>query len=166
MRPIHQREGGAIAAALLQDALTCELICDGAHVAPDLLRLAYRVLGPNRTVVVTDNLHLAGTDVSAGQFGGQRINVSGRKAVREDGTIVGSVATMDEHFRNVLDFLGIDLFTAFRICATNPARVAGAHDRKGAIDRGMDADIVMLDSGLNVAATVCRGEIAFVRAPA
>lgn len=166
MRPIHQREGGPVAAALLHDALTCELICDGAHVAPGLLRLAYRVLGPTRTVVVTDNLHLAGTDVSSGQFGGHQIEVNGSKAVREDGTIVGSLATMDQHFRNALDFLGIDLLTAFRICATNPARVAGAHDRKGAIERGMDADIVMLDSGLNVAATVCRGEIAYTRQPA
>jgi len=163
MRPIHQREGGPAVAALLQDSVTCELICDGAHVAPELLRLAYGALGPARTVVVTDNLHIAGTDLTGGEFGGQTISVSGAKAERADGTIVGSVATMDQHFRNVIDFLKVDLPTAFRLCATNPARVAGAQRRKGAIDRGMDADIVMLDGDMQIAATICRGEIAFQR---
>jgi N-acetylglucosamine-6-phosphate deacetylase len=163
MRPIHQREGGPIVAALLEDSVSCELICDGAHVAPDPLKLAYRMLGPSRAVVVTDNLHLAGTSIESGDFGGEHIEVSGNKAARADGTIVGSVATMDEHFRNTQRFLGIDLPTAFRICATNGARVAGAQGRKGAIERGMDADVVLLDADCRVAATVCRGEIAYRR---
>lgn len=163
MRPLHHRDGGPIAAALLQDSATCELICDGAHVAPDALRLAYRALGPARAVVVTDNLHIAGTELQGGDFGGEHIEVSGAKAVRSDGTIVGSVATMDVHFRNSIAFLGIDLAAAFRICSTNPARVAGAGARKGALDRGKDADIVMLDADRDVVATVCRGQIAYRR---
>ena len=163
MRPIHQREGGPVVASLLEGRVTCELICDGAHVAPELLQLAYRALGPARAVVVTDNLHIAGTDLTGGEFGGQTISVTGAKAERADGTIVGSVATMDQHFRNVLDFLGVDVPTAFRLCAGNPARVAGVQGRKGVLDRGMDADIVMLDRDMQVAATICRGEIAFQR---
>ncbi len=163
MRPLHQREGGPIAAALLQESVTCELICDGAHVALEPLRLAYRVLGPARTVVVTDNLHIAGTARTGSEFAGQTVTVSGAAAARDDGTIVGSVATMDQHFRNAVAFLGIDLPTAFRLCAANPARVAGAHHRKGALERGYDADIVMLDGNLEVAATVCRGELCYRR---
>jgi N-acetylglucosamine-6-phosphate deacetylase len=163
MRPIHQREGGPIVAALLEDGATCELICDGAHVAPEPLRMAYRVLGPNRTVVVTDNLHLAGLDAQTGRFAGEEVTVSGGKAAKADGTIVGSVETMDQHFRNAIRFLGIDMATAFRICATNPARVAGASTRKGQIERGMDADFVLLDAQMMVQKTVCRGEIAFSR---
>jgi N-acetylglucosamine-6-phosphate deacetylase len=163
MRPIHQREGGPVVAALLQNNVTCELICDGAHVAPELLRLAYNALGPARTVVVTDNLHIAGTELESGEFGGENIVVSGSKAVRTDGTIVGSVSTMDQHFRNTVAFLGIDLSTAFRLCAANPARVAQAQERKGVIERGMDADIVLLDPEMQVAATICRGEIAYRR---
>ncbi|MFN0148502.1 MAG: N-acetylglucosamine-6-phosphate deacetylase [Dehalococcoidia bacterium] len=161
MRPIHQREGGPAVAALIEDAATCELICDGAHVAPELLRMAYRVLGPQRMVVVTDNLHIAGTAVSSGTFGGQAVEVSGAKAMRADGTIVGSVATMDQHFRNAVSFLGIDPAGAFRLCAANPARVAGAGQRKGALVPGFDADIVLLDAALRVQVTVCRGEVAF-----
>lgn len=165
MRPLHQREGGPVVACLLESRATCELICDGAHVAPEVLRLAYAVLGPERTVVVTDNLQIAGTAAAGGTFGGQQVEVSGAKAVRADGTIVGSVATMDQHFRNAVDFLGIDVATAFRLCSTNPARIAGAPERKGAIAPGMDADLVLLDGSLAVVATICRGELAHNREP-
>lgn len=163
MRPIHQREGGPIVAALLEERATCELICDGAHVAPEPLRMAYRLLGPERAVVVTDNLHLAGMEASRGSFAGEEVVVSGAKAAKADGTIVGSVATMDVHFRNAIDFLGIDLATAFRLCSANPARVAGVGNRKGRLEPGFDADLVVLDEHLGVRATVCRGEVAFER---
>ena len=163
MRPIHQREGGPIVAALMEEAVTCELICDGAHVAPDLLRLAYRSLGPNRAVVVTDNLAIAGTHQESGTFGGHDVSTKTGVAVRDDGVITGSVVTMDQHFRNAVAFLGVEPATAFRLCATNPARVIGMERRKGALDRGMDADIVLLDGNLQVAATVCRGEVVYRR---
>jgi N-acetylglucosamine-6-phosphate deacetylase len=161
MRPVHQREGGPIVAALLESQATCELICDGAHVAPEVLAMAYRILGPTRTVVVTDNLHLAGLDAQSGRFAGEEVTVSGAKAAKADGTIVGSVATMDQHFRNTIDFLGVDIFTAFRLCSTNPARIAGASARKGQIERGFDADLVLLDPDLQVRATIARGEVAY-----
>ena len=70
---------------------------------------------------------------------------------------------MDQHFRNAAEFLGIDVPTAFRLCSTNPARVAGVQDRKGGIERGMDGDIVLFDSELRVGATICRGEVAYNR---
>jgi len=163
MRPIHQREGGPIVAALLDDRVTCELICDGAHVAPEPLRMAYRLLGPERAVVVTDNLHLAGVEATSGSFAGEEVVVSGAKAAKADGTIVGSVATMDAHFRNAMHFLGIDTATAFRLCSANPARVAGVGNRKGRLEPGFDADLVVLDEHLEVRATVCRGQVAFER---
>ncbi|MGE3073314.1 MAG: N-acetylglucosamine-6-phosphate deacetylase [Dehalococcoidia bacterium] len=163
MRPVHQREGGPIVCSLLEDQVTCELICDGAHVDPGPLLMAYRILGPHRTVVVTDNLHLAGLDKESGNFAGEEVTVSGGKAAKADGTIVGSVETMDQHFRNTMRFLGISISTAFRLCSTNPARVAGASNRKGQIERGMDADLVVVDGDLQVRMTICRGEVAFDR---
>lgn len=163
MRPVHQREGGPIVAALLEENATCELICDGAHVDPAPLLMAYRVLGPHRTVVVTDNLHLAGMQAQSGRFAGEDVTVSGGKAAKADGTIVGSVETMDQHFRNTMRFLGVNIGTAFRLCSTNPARIGGASNRKGQVERGMDADLVLLDADLHVAMTVCRGEVAFSR---
>jgi N-acetylglucosamine-6-phosphate deacetylase len=164
MRPIHQREGGPVVAALEAPDVTCELICDGAHVEPAVLRLAYRLLGPLRAVIVTDNLHLAGVDAGQAVFAGEEITVSGAHARKADGTIVGSVATFDVHFRNAVEIFGLDLPAAFRLASTNPARVAGVADRKGQLEPGFDADIVLLDHDLHVAATICRGEVAYRRA--
>lgn len=161
MRPIHQREGGPIVAALMEESASCELICDGTHVDRALLRLAYRLLGPERAVVVTDNLDLAGVDAASGRFAGEEVTVSGARATKADGTIAGSVATMDEHFRNSMEFLRIDITTAFQLCAANPARVIGADARKGRLAPGLDADLVALDGDGRVRMTVCRGRVAF-----
>ncbi len=161
MRPIHQRDPGPAVAALLERGVTCELICDQAHVAPEMMRLAFSLLGPQRMVVVTDNLALSGTEDAKASFGGQPISRAGPLLLKEDGTITGSTVTMDEHFRNVVETLHIDLGTAFRLCSANAARVIGVERRKGALQHGFDADIVLLDSELRVVVTVCRGLIAY-----
>lgn len=159
MRPIHQREGGPIVAALASSA-TCELIFDGAHVAPEVLRFAFSALGPRRTVAVTDNLYLAGAGQASGAFAGGNISAVGDVARREDGTIVGSLVPMDRHFRNVVEILGAGLPVAAKLCATNPAQIIGATGR-GVIAPGFTADLVLLDRALQVAATFCRGELAY-----
>lgn len=159
MRPIHQREGGPIVGALMSPPATCELICDGAHVDFEVARMAAAILGPERLVVVTDNLEMAGSGRTTGEFGRQKVVVEGDKAVREDGTIVGSVATYDRHFRNAVRELGLSLPDAFRACSLNPARVAGVAGRKGSIEVGKDADLVLLDNGLQVVGTVCGGAV-------
>lgn len=163
MRPIHQREGGPIVAALAS-AATCELIFDGAHVAPEVLRFAFSALGPRRTVAVTDNLYLAGTGQAAGAFASGNVSAVGDLARREDGTIVGSLAPMDRHFRNVVEILGAGLPVAAQLCATNPAQVIGAAGR-GAIEPGFAADLVLVDRALQVVATFCRGELAYCADP-
>ena len=161
MRPFHHREAGAIAAALMDDGVTCELIMDGVHVSPDTLRLAYRLLGAARTVVVTDNVPFAGTSERSGDFEGQDIHTSHGAATRRDGTLVGSIQTMDQHFRNAIEFLGIDIPEAFRICSTNPAAVIRLGDRKGRVAAGYDADFVLLDAGLRVSHAVRGGKAAY-----
>jgi N-acetylglucosamine-6-phosphate deacetylase len=163
MRPIHQREGGAAVAALLDSRVTCELICDFAHVSPEMLRLAATLLGRDRLVLVTDNLGIAGTTGAATIFAGAEVRQSGGAAIREDGTIVGSVTTFDAHFRNLVGILDGDLVAAFRAASANPARVAGAAQRKGSLEPGKDADLVLLDGGLAVVATICRGELCHAR---
>lgn len=161
MRPLHQREGGIAAAALLDSRVTCELICDLAHVAPEMLRLAFRTIGPGRFVCVTDNMHLAGTSAVEAGFMSETVSVSGDAARKEDGTLVGSVLPMDGHFRNLVQRVGLSVADAFRACSTNPAAVAGEAYRKGQVAPGFDADLVLLDAELQVAATFCRGEASY-----
>jgi N-acetylglucosamine-6-phosphate deacetylase len=122
------------------------------------------VLGPDRLVVVTDNLYLAGTDQLSGRFAGGNVERSGAVALRGDGTIVGSTLTMDHHFRNALRILGPDLPSAAAICSTNAARLLGERLR-GAIAPGNVADLVLVDETHEVAATICRGEVAYLRDP-
>jgi N-acetylglucosamine-6-phosphate deacetylase len=125
-----------------------------------MLCLAWRMLGPERAVVVTDGLAMAGQPGRSGDFAGGPVAVEGRLARRPDGTIVGSVATMDEHFRNAVRWFG-GVSSAFAACSRNPARVAGAAARKGALTPGMDADVVLVrEDTLEIAATVCRGVVA------
>jgi N-acetylglucosamine-6-phosphate deacetylase len=161
MRPIHQREGGAAVAALLAEGVSCELICDGVHVSEEVLSLALRLLGPARAVAVSDNLEIAGVAGVDGRFGSETVRAGRGAAVRDDGTLVGSIATFDEHFRRVLRLLGGDLAAAFAVCSANPARVAGYGGRKGVLAAGADADIVLLDREFRVVAAFCRGVLAW-----
>ncbi len=163
MRPFHHREAGAIAAALMAEGVTSELIIDGVHVSPDTLGLAYRLLGPERTVVVTDNVSFAGTKEVKGRFEGEDIHTSRGAATRRDGTLVGSIQTMDEHFRNAIEFLNIGVAEAFQLCSANPARVIGLGDVNGRIEVGPDAAFVLLGTGHRLISTVCRGTVAFSR---
>ena len=156
MRPFHHRDGGPVAASLLS-GVTCELIADGVHVAPEALRVAYRVLGPTRTVLVSDNV--AWLDADAGG------EPAGEVVRTPEGTIAGSRVPFDEQFRRAVRFLGIDVSTAFRLASSNSARTVRFHHRKGAIERGMDADLTLLDSELRVAGTICRGQVAYLREP-
>ncbi len=156
MRPFHHRGGGPVAAALLSGA-TCELIADGIHVAPEALRVAYRVLGPTRTVLVSDNVPPQGGNPPA---------AAAEEVVRTaEGTIAGSRVPFDEQFRRAVRFLGIDVSTAFRLASANPARTIRLHHRKGAIERGMDADLTLLDPDLRVIGTICRGQVAYLAEP-
>lgn len=161
MRPLHQREGGIAAAALLDSRVTCELICDLAHVSTEMLQLAFRTIGPGRFVCVTDNMHLAGTTTIEAGFMSDTVSVSGDAARKEDGTLVGSVLPMDGHFRNLVQRVGLSEADAFRACSTNPAAVAGVSNRKGQVAPGFDADLVLLDAELQVVATFCRGELSY-----
>lgn len=149
MRPFHHRDGGPTTAALLSDA-TCELIADGEHLAPEVLRLAYRLLGPSRAVLVSDAVPHEG---------------EGPVARTAEGVIAGSLLPFDEHVRRAAALLGVDISALVRVCSTNPAKALGLHHRKGAIERGMDADLVLLDRDLRVVATVCRGQLAFISQP-
>lgn len=161
MRPMHQREGGIAAAALVDGRVTCEVIADGVHVSREMLQLAWQVLGPKRMIAVTDNLHLAGTPQQRASFLGRNVDAEGGAVVRDDGTIVGSLQPMDVHFRNLVRNVGLTVSDAFAVCSTNPAKLAGIAESKGAISPGYDADLVLLDEDLRPVLTLCRGRVAY-----
>ena len=161
MRPLHHREPGP-ALALLQDpGATLELIADGVHLHPALVRAVIEAAGPERVALVTDATAAAGSPEGSFRLGALPIDVvSGVARVRGTSTIAGSTATMDQLFRAVAGF-GPDpdaaLAAAVRMTSATPARVLGL-DSVGRLRAGLDANLVVLDQDLQVTAVMANGE--------
>ena len=164
MRPLLHREPGPIGAIVERDAVRGEIIADGAHVHPAAVRVLIRALGPERTVIVTDALACAGLPAAEFTFAGQTARVVDGVARLADGTITGSVLTLDQALRNVVAWTGLPLPAVIGMLTRNPALAAGLADRKGLLAPGYDADLVILDGDLNLQATICRGQVVAARA--
>jgi N-acetylglucosamine-6-phosphate deacetylase len=160
MRPLGHRDPGPIAAALTADEVTSELIGDMIHVQPAAAQVLIRCKGARNTVLVTDGIQLAGSADGTFAFGSRPVAIKGGVARLENGTIAGSITTMDANVRNIVG-LGVPLHEAILMASTNPARVVGADKRKGLIAPGFDADLVSLDEELHVRMTMVRGEVAW-----
>jgi N-acetylglucosamine-6-phosphate deacetylase len=161
MPPLDHREPGP-ALALLQDPkVTVELIADGVHVHPAVVRAATRVAGPDRVAVVTDAIAAAGCDDGAFRLGAVPIEVvSGVARVRGTSTIAGSTATMDQLFRTVTELnsdFDAALAAAVQMTSATPARALGI-ERVGGLRAGYDANLVVLDRDLRVTAVMVRGD--------
>jgi N-acetylglucosamine-6-phosphate deacetylase len=158
MRGLHHRAPGAVGAVLDSDQLNAELICDGEHVSPAVLRLAHRAKGTGGLRLITDAMAGAGMPDGTYPLGRATIAVAGGRATRMHGdTLAGSTLTMDEAMRQAVAALGLSLPEAVALTAANPARVLGLQARKGQIAIGMDADFAVLDDALNVRCTVVGG---------
>ncbi len=161
MRPLLHRAPGPLAALSEARWVSGELIADGVHVYPAAMHALVKLLGPERTVVITDAL--AGASLPGGtfEFAGQHVHVAHGAAHLEDGTITGSVLTMDQALRNVISMTGVSLQQGVGMLTYNPARSAQVAQRKGCLEIGYDADLALFDQGMNLQATLCRGEVAF-----
>jgi N-acetylglucosamine-6-phosphate deacetylase len=158
MRPLHHRRPGVLGAALDVEALSCEVICDGLHVDPAVVRLLQRAKSPARTVLVTDAIEAAGVPDGEYRLGQRPISVrGGRATLRDSETIAGSTLTMDRALRNVVAFCDVDVEAAARMASTTPAELLGIGDRKGIVAPGRDADLVVLDPDLSLAGVLVRG---------
>jgi N-acetylglucosamine-6-phosphate deacetylase len=162
MRPLLHRAPGPLGAICAANQVQGELIADGVHVHPAVARVLIRALGPERVVVVTDALPVAGHAETAFTFGGQPAHVAGGVARLADGTITGSVLTLDQALRNLCAFGDVTLSAAVGMLTRNPARAAGVAARKGVLQAGYDADLLIFDAEQRLQATICRGRLAFV----
>ncbi|GAC1565711.1 MAG: N-acetylglucosamine-6-phosphate deacetylase [Ktedonobacteraceae bacterium] len=161
MRPLLHRAPGPLAALAQANWVRGELIADGVHVHPAAMSALVKLLGPERTVVITDALAGAGMHDTTFDFAGQPARVINGAAHLADGTITGSVLTMDQALRNVLVMTGVSLQQAVGMLTLNPARAAQVSQRKGRLEVGYDADLTIFDQSMTLQATFCRGEVAF-----
>jgi N-acetylglucosamine-6-phosphate deacetylase len=159
MPALHHREPGVLGAVLDLASVSCELICDGVHVAPPACRLVYRSKGLDGVRLVTDAMQAAGMPDGTYRLGAATVTVSGGRAViAGGGSIAGSTLTMDAAVANAVGFLGISLEQAVVMACRNPARLLGIADRKGALAPDFDADVAVLDDDLRACGTVVAGE--------
>ena len=157
MSPLAHRAPGAAGAVLESDLVVAELICDGWHVHPALCQVAVRAKGAEGIMAITDGTAGSGLAVGArARLGGQTIVVTPRTAELEDGTMAGSVLTMDGAFRMLVRRAGLPLPTAACLCATTPAAQLGLAGA-GRLAVGAAADVAVLDAGFHVRQTFIAG---------
>ncbi|HBP38041.1 MAG TPA: N-acetylglucosamine-6-phosphate deacetylase [Clostridiales bacterium] len=149
------RRGGVIESALLLDSLDVEIIADGCHLPPELLRLIYKCKGPGHIALITDSMRAAGQDVSTSIMGslkqGQTVLIRDGVACLPDlSAFAGSIATTDRLLQTLYFMAGISLPDAVAMLTYTPARLLRIQDRKGGLKSGMDADLAVLDQDLQV----------------
>ncbi len=160
MSPFHHRTPGAAGAALTDERATAGLIVDGIHCHPAAVRLTLKAKGVERTFLVTDMIAGAGLGPGDYPLGGQTVRVDATTARLADGTLAGSVLTMDAAVRNSVNLAEATIAEACRMASEVPARVMGQSE-KGRLARGCDADLVLLDEELHVLSTYVGGRLAF-----
>ena len=157
------RHGGVVEAGLVEDGFTVQIIADGCHLPPELLKLIFKCKGADKISLITDALFPAGADLPEGSVLRQ---ANGMETILEDGVMkmphrqafAGSIATMDRLVRNMVTLAGASLSDAVAMATATPARVAGLDDHKGHLKPGFDADIVLLDENLQVTAVYAMGK--------
>lgn len=158
MSPLHHREPGVAGSALVTDELSVELICDGLHLHPDVISMVYRVKPHDRIVLVTDSIEAAGCPDGDYELGGLPIIVKAGKAVlKNGGNLAGSCLTTGQALKNTMAFTGLPLEKILPGLTINPAKQIGADSRKGSIEIGKDADLVLLDGDCAVRSTFVKG---------
>ncbi len=164
MPRLDHRSPGLVGAVLQTDEVAAELICDGVHVHPALVRTAVAAKRPQRILAITDGTGAAGLpDGSEALLGGRPISARNGAAYLADGTLAGSVLTMDAAFRVLVERIGLSLVDATTMCATTPARELGLVGH-GLLAVDAAADVVVLDAHLGVVQTYVGGQLAYSRA--
>ncbi len=162
MPPLHHRAPSVIGAAFDSPGVQAELICDGVHIHPAMVRLAFRLFGRERMILISDSLRATGMPDGEYPFGGQMIEVHGNRAtiLGHPETLAGSVTSLMGCLRQAAAF-EIPLADAVRACTYNPAQSIGIADRAGTLDIGKEASVVLLDrNDLSIRKILFRGAFA------
>lgn len=153
------RSLGVIETAYLEDGMDVEIICDGKHLPPELIRLVYKIKGADRTALVTDSLALTGTSLTCGVMQNTEFIIEDGVCKLTDRTaFAGSIATADRLVHVAVHEAGIPLTDAVKMMTATPARIMGL-EKKGRLAPGMDADIVVFDDEINVHTVLAGGTL-------
>lgn len=156
MTPFHHRNPGVVGAAL--DSLAnCEIIADNIHAHPAAQRLVYHAKGGKNIILITDSLRACGIGDGPSELGGQKVFVKGELATLADGTIAGSVATMNRCVRHFWENTGAPLGQIIEMVTKTPAEELGLYGELGSLEKGKRADLVLFDEQVNIKHTIIGG---------
>ncbi|MFT4144213.1 MAG: N-acetylglucosamine-6-phosphate deacetylase [Mobilitalea sp.] len=159
MPPLHHRDPAVIGAAFDNKQVSVEIICDGIHLHPSVIRATFQLFGEDRVILVSDSMMATGLEDGSYSLGGQDVKVTGKKATLQDGTIAGSATNLLDCMKYAVKECGIPLETAVKTVAVNPAKKIGIYENYGSITEGKAANLVLLDRDLNVKHVILRGAV-------
>ncbi len=163
MRGLHHREPGVVGAALSSPKLIVEMIADGIHLHPMVLKMLTQIKESEKLVLITDAMRATGFKEGTYDLGGQEVIVTQGQAKLKNGTLAGSVLTMDKAVKNLVTKIGISLLNAVQMASYNPAKCLGIDDKKGSLELYKDADIVILNKNLETELTMVAGKVVYRR---
>ncbi|RZM27491.1 MAG: N-acetylglucosamine-6-phosphate deacetylase [Pedobacter sp.] len=160
------RYAGVIESAFLMDEMDVEIITDGIHLPAPLLKLVYKIKGPDRTALITDAMRGAGMPEGESVLGnkdtGLKVMIENGVAIMKDrSSFAGSVATADRLIRTMVDMAGVPLVEAVRMLTKTPATIMGIDGEKGSLAAGKDADVIIFDEDIQIKLTMVKGRIIY-----
>ncbi|RJS86024.1 N-acetylglucosamine-6-phosphate deacetylase [Candidatus Bathyarchaeota archaeon] len=161
MNIMHHRSPGPLLAIFESKDVTAQIISDGVHVVPPMVRFAASIMGPERLVLISDGMRAMGLPEGKYVYDGQEFISRGGTARYLDGTLIGTTLGLNQLAKNFMKFTKLSLSEISMVSSWNPALILGLEDRKGKIEAGMDADITILNKDFKVLKTIVNGRIVY-----
>ena len=161
MPSIHHRAPGPLIAILQAETITAQVITDGVHIHPAVLKFVFEKLGPTRTIPITDGMQAIGLGDGMFIYNGVEYESKAGAARYKDGTLIGTALGLSQMLKRFVEFTDCPFDTAIRMATQNPAVLLGLQDKKGSISVGKDADLILLDHEFSIYATMVAGRIVF-----
>jgi len=161
MLSIHHRKPGPLLAIFQTKILTTQIISDGVHLHPEILKFAYDLLGGDRCILITDGLQAMGLPEGKYIYNGIEYESRNGTARYFNGTLIGTTLGLNQLLERFIRYTRCSLNVGIKAVTENPANVLGIQNRKGTIEVGKDADLVILDEDLSIWCTIVGGKIVF-----
>lgn len=160
MSPLHHRKPGIISAVFNSD-IYCELIADTIHINPAIYQILVRIKGLDKLILITDSMRAGCLKDGVSELGGQKVIVQNNSARLEDGTLAGSILTLNRAVRNFKEHTDIKIYEAVNMASLNPAKYLKIDDKTGSIEIGKTADITIFDDAFDIKRTIINGQTAY-----
>lgn len=160
MTPLNHRNPGVVG-AIMNGNVFCEIIVDNIHVHKGAINLLTNIKGKDKIILITDSIRAGCMKEGIWELGGQRVIVKDGSARLDDNTLAGSVLTLDKAVKNMKENINASLCEVISMVTVNPAKNLNIYDKKGSIEKGKDADIVIFDEGIDVKVTIVGGNIVY-----